>query len=510
MKKVHWLFIALALLTVLLRLPSLDYPLDNDSSAILYHGRLIVRGDPLYGFHHPGHQMPGPYYAGAWTVWLFGDSAWALKAQVLLWVVLTTALVYRLGLEWRGKWVGALAALFHSMLSSHLYLMGQTAEIELFANLPRVAGILLLYLFAVKGNLRSRKMFWVGLAGAVALLFKPVYFAILAMTGMVLLGWRLSGWATPRQSRVGMATFWVGLGFTLPFVVVVGCFARHGVLDGFLSIFTLGQEYLSLRSTTTSLLFWMINPLLGLAFNNAVLLSFALLAAVGSVVRARRFSRPGFQQVAQALYVTTWFVFSYLEANVSRSGFLHYYLLLVPPLSLLAASFLKNMHDNLRGGAERRGRRGHEVLVAFALVFALGVSVAQNANYYRHYVGYRLGEESLEEFVLEGWPALGKIVVRVAEVARYVEERTSPSDRVYYWSNDVQLYYLADRRSAIDTLWPIEVEATGPAERIFASQTKYIVIGDNIPTPDWLYQGLDEHGYELEAVIEGQEVYRRP
>jgi len=41
--------------------------------------------------------------------------------------------------------------------------------------------------------------------------------------------------------------------------------------------------------------------------------------------------------------------------------------------------------------------------------------------------------------------------------------------------------------------------------------TKHIIIGESsqAPYPTWLYPELAENGYELEIIIEGQEIYRR-
>ena len=89
--------------------------------------------------------------------------------------------------------------------------------------------------------------------------------------------------------------------------------------------------------------------------------------------------------------------------------------------------------------------------------------------------------------------------------------RTSPANTIYYWSGDVQIYYLADRYCPVDIIWPIDAEATGPYQRIFSPQTRYVILGDSyfIPRPGWLYTELERTGYTLETVIQDQEVYRR-
>ena len=81
---------------------------------------------------------------------------------------------------------------------------------------------------------------------------------------------------------------------------------------------------------------------------------------------------------------------------------------------------------------------------------------------------------------------------------------------IYYWSGNVQIYYLSDRRLPFDVVWPINVDATGSPERVFNEKTKYIILGQSNRVreiPDWLREGL-ERDYTLEETIEGQQIFR--
>ena len=77
------IILALLLLVVLLRLPFVGQPFENDSSAIAYNARLISRGEPLYGSHHPTHHMPAVYYTYAAAFTLFGDQVESVKALLI-------------------------------------------------------------------------------------------------------------------------------------------------------------------------------------------------------------------------------------------------------------------------------------------------------------------------------------------------------------------------------------------------------------------------------------------
>jgi len=274
-------------------------------------------------------------------------------------------------------------------------------------------------------------------------------------------------------------------------------------------LFSLGGQYVNIRfdESVSSILNWLVAPFVGLAINNAAMLLFALL---GLAFLCVTLSRGQFRKDASkwvSIAMVSWFGLSYLEANVSGAAFLHYYLLLVPPLSLLAAWFLVKMYRDIK---RMTAHQGCAILViVVVLSFTIGVSVYQNLNYYTHYVRYELGLEKYEDFVRDGWPALGEIVLRVQEVADYVSVHTQTTDLIYYWSSDVQLYYLSNRRCAIDIIWPIEVGATGAPQRIFSPLTKYIIVGEvtGMSRPAWLYEGLREHCV-LETVIQEQVIYR--
>ena len=522
------ILLALSLLVTLLRLPSLEQPFDNDSGANAYHARLIVDGEPLYGTHHPAHHMPAVYYVYALGFLLLGDSTWAVKFLLIPWTIVTAYLLYRLGVSVMDRATGLLAALFYVILSSHVLLYGTTAEIELFANLPRIAAFLVLMHLTTR-QAAAWKFVFVGLLSAMAFLFKAVYLSPLALAGWVLLAelWRTrtAPGAWRRAMRRGL---WVGLGFVAALLLVVAYFALVGLLPRFLLVFTLGQEYVNFRQDIPSVQqYWPFYPLLGLAVNNVALL---ILSLAGFVAVGMSRLRDTFSQKAKAIpcvcppgqspdlpppqgqgafYVAIWYLFSFFEAGITRVLFFHYYLLIVPPLALLAAWFLLRIYRDLQVHTARRSVATWLLATVLAVTFFF--SARQNFNYYSLYTRYKLGEGTYRDFLLDGWPDhKGIESVRVEELVDYIQRHTVPSDRIYYWSGGVQLYYLADRRCPIDVIWPVYAKATGPYERIFVPQTKYVIVGEsnNVPRPDWLYAELAK-AYELETVIRDQEIYRR-
>lgn len=503
-----WL-LAVLLIAILLRLPALEMPIDNDGGARAYHARLILAGEPLYGSHHTGHHLPAIYYTYATALALFGDSAWSIQFLLLLWTLPTLYFLYRLAYEVTDDGgTAVLAALFYAILSAHVQLWGQTAETELFANLPRITAVWLLVVL-----LKRQKPAWqfggVGLLGALAFLYKAVYLSPVALCAFAL----LLDWSRTRSNPFSGRLFWQramwgALGFILGIAAVTAYFSILGLWSRLLQVFTLVQAYGERSSALNEafvsdglrLLLYPLLPLWGLAVNNAVLLIFSL---AGFVLILK--NRPW--QKGMLLLIPVWYLLSFVEAGLKLELFAHYYLLIVPSLALLAAWFLSKLYRDLLAV---NGRRLAAMVLTILVLLGLGISVLENGTYYIHYTRYRLGQKSLAHFIESGWPGFGERLTRAVALANFVEKNTQPTEHIYYWSQDVQLYYLAERYSPVDIIWPYDVEASLNPKALFAPQTALIIIDQrrDPPPPQWFMIGLAKD-YVVKAEIEEQLIYRR-
>ena len=244
------LWLGLSALTLILHLPFLEQPFDNDSAAVAYHARLIGRGEPLYGTHHPSHHLPGLYYLYAGTFWLLGDAVWAIKLVLIPWTIVTAYLLYRLAALLLDRQVGLLTAFFYIVLTAHIQLFGSSGQIELFANLPRIAAFLVL-MQLVLSNKPAWQFVFVGLLSAAAILFKIIYLSPLALAGFVLLA---TLWPERKSSQawrvmIGRA-LWTGVGLILGLLPVVIYFYFVDLLPRLLMVFSLGSTYVNVINST--------------------------------------------------------------------------------------------------------------------------------------------------------------------------------------------------------------------------------------------------------------------
>jgi hypothetical protein len=491
------------LFIIFLRLPSILEPLENDSGATAYHARLILRGDPLYGTHHSGHHIPGVYYSYVVSFLLFGDQAAAPKWLLIPWTMVTAWILYQIGVSISGRLAGFLAAIFYSVISSHILMAGMTAEAELFANLPITAAVALGLGLSQKPE-RVRAWFWVGGLCAAAVLYKVTFVAPVGV-GWVLI-FTMALWGSDRDRRWHLALSrltWLALGFFVPLSIVGAYFASQGLLERFLMIFTLGFTYTREISAEAGvdLPLYILFPILVLALHNIAAL---ILASFHAVRQGFRLLKGDAKQRILSAGLLAWILLSLAQAGLTPVGFVHYVLLSTPPVGLMAALEIDTLKRMWFQPAQRSARVFFTVLVMSTVLVN---SALVNGAVYRDYAAYALGRITYDEYLV-GHQGTGTIHLKMSQVADYIRSRTDPEAKIYYWGNAVQLYYLLDRRCASENIWPYYAGAFESVEDLFGPQTPYMVVERSAfyDPPPWVDEYLVD-AYILETTIDDHEIY---
>jgi 4-amino-4-deoxy-L-arabinose transferase-like glycosyltransferase len=534
------LLIALLLLlwVIFLRLPTFGRPFENDSGAIAYHARLIAQGEPLYGIHHPAHHMPGAYYTYALAFRLFGDTSDSVRLILLLWTAATVFLVYQLGRLVMDRKAGLLTAGLAALLFSHIGLSGLNAKIESFVLLFHVATVLLLFYL-----LQKESTPWlfslVGALAGISFLYKVNYVSPLILAGVVWLWqlWQL--WQRKRERSIAsmfVMPYWIGTGFVTILLPVALYFHNLGLWDRVLLAFTLGQKYIIDTGRPWNLELIILYPLTALTVNNPVLLVAALSGFVFLIRRSLiqlqsitknsldpRAAIPRLKNSENAgrldlmWLIAVWFALAIMETGISRVYFAHYYLMTVTPATLLAVWFLRQLWRDMVTSKPCELLQSRDSILRWTvmlIILTLPVlpSIAQHGAYYYHFYGrYLLGYESYAQFMVAGLPdRQAEYIQRTAELADYVQMHTTPTDTIYNWSDDMHLFYQANRRAPVDIIWPVYASAITSRDHIF--EATYIIVGPTTfgytSLPDWLANGLAEN-YELEATLQDKYLYRR-
>jgi hypothetical protein len=336
----------------------------------------------------------------------------------------------------------------------------------------------------------------------VELLFysKAVYISPLATAGIILLADLYNYRSKKAWKNLVIQVFWIAIGVLLILLPVGLYFWQTGNLDRLLMVFTIGKNYVAFRTSASTLSIAILYPLIGLTITNSIIIIFCLAGIFSLVLHKlrRKLDKP------ELFIILVWFIFSYIEASITLTYFTHYFLLLIPPVAILAAWFMVIFYDSVTQKFKIYSKISYTFVLSLLISMTLIPNIQTNYIYYQSYVRYKQGSDTYESFTLRH----GAITAQ--RLADYVTERTKPEDFIYYWSGNTQFYYLADRLCPIDIIWPIYADATGPYDRIFIPQTKYIILGEsnNIPRPQWLYEEVAEN-YTYETVIDEQYVYRR-
>jgi hypothetical protein len=499
-KKTLWISF-FTLLIFIIRLPSLNAILDTDSSVNAFFARQMMNGEILYDKYHPAHHLPGIYYTFVFAFKLFGDSSIAPKLLLLFFFVASTWLIFRMGCVFFDDYAGILGAIFYVLASSQVTLSGMTFEMEHFANLPLTA-TLFLYLILLRKNSPAIQFIWVGVLGAVCILYKIIFIGPMAAIGISIIA---EAWLERKQpgngKKIFLRTISIILGFMIPLVLVGGYFASMGLWNRVVLVFTLGFNYFNDKALLPGGMVFPKPfgfPLFMIAMNNIALLVFGSIGTYRLIRCA--FPMRNSQDLTQFTLVL-WIIISFGLAGLRGSGFAHYVLVVVPPLSLMAGFEISTTYQRWQTTAPgKRALFGAGVMMILVVINFFW----RNYDLYHRYIQYSLGQASQKDEYF----TYAQDQVEVLAVIDYLKLHSTSEDYIYVWSTNLQAYYYADRLPPMEILWPEYVSATGAPQRIFNPLTKYIIVDPVKIRPQWLTDGL-EMKYVLEAIVEEQEIYRR-
>ena len=490
------LFLVL-LVSFVVRVPSFDEPFCRDDGANAYGANLILQGEPLYSTFHPSHHLPAIYYTYAFAFRYLGNGHQPVKIFLALWTVMGTFLIYKLGELMYGSASGLVSALLFGLFSAGVTNLGTTAEIELFANLPITAVVLVFYLSESKSN--RPLLMLVGAFGAIAFLFKaPYVLVLLAVTASLL--WDLLG-SRSKQSlmRFGVKNILIYSGFVAILIPVGIYFHLNGLFSELLSVFTLGAAYTGESLHVTRFFCKMLMKTFVEFRENSILW-------IVTTANITVLFRKGQWRLRSNRLMLLWLLFSFIEVGFSGKFYHHYYLLLIPPMSVLAGDGIAKILKILK----RDGKLLQSIsslYVIFALVSTPLLFYGANYKYYRNYLEYKVAGKSEEEFL-----SYFEDTLTFYRIADYIRGNTEENDYIYVSGWDPYIYYLSGTRCPTKYFWPhtmrsfdIEVQAQ-LHQQILDSGTKYVVLLSS--PPSWLAEGLNAL-YELETIIDGRSIYVR-
>jgi len=410
-------------LAALVRLRVSDVPLERDEGEYAYAGRLIRQGIPPYQAAY-NMKFPGTYYAYALILAIFGATPRGIHLGLLFVNAATTLLVFALGRRLLGNLAAAVAGAAFALLTLDRWSMGVFAHATHFVLLPALGGLLVLLRAAESGG--AAGYFGAGVLLGVSVLMKQhaVFFLPLGAALTFRAEW---GRGTRSPGALAKPLFSLAAGSALPLLVLIGVFAAQGVLERFwFWTFRYAGEYVS----QVPLAHVLPGLLAGLGQVTATNLWLWILGAAGLA----------------ALWVGTWdaaartFITGLLAASFLAvlPGFYfreHYFILLLPTVALGVGVAVVALENALR----RLWSPGAARLLALAVF--LGAAAHYVATEREYLFSMTPLELCRKRYGLNPF-------VEAPEIARYLRERTKPSDRIAVVGSEPEIYFYADRKSA--------------------------------------------------------------
>ncbi len=494
-----WVIAGLAILLAAgIRLRLADMPLERDEGEYAYAGQLMLDGLPPYSLAY-NMKFPGTYAAYAVIMAVFGQTVAGIHIGVMIVNAASSILIFLLAKRLLDAWAGAAAAACHAVTTMLPGVLGLAGHATHFVMLAALGGIMVLLV-----ALDRPKRLFVPVSGfllGVAILMKQPGAAFLAFAALYL-AWRHLRARPVNWRRLAADEGMLALGAAVPLAATALALRAAGVFDTFwFWTIDYAREYGSIVPLSESAN-WFVQ---GLEECTGAAAGIWTLGAVGLVAAAwdRRVR-------AAAPLLGGLLVFSFIATSAGFYYRNHYFLLLLPALSILAGVLVSSA----------AGALGHARLPRFVR-WMPGAVLAAACGYVLLAERAVLFEETPERacrsvYGMNPFPEAVKI-------AKYVADRASPSDRIAVVGSEPEIYFYAHRRSATGYIYTYGLMEPQPYARrmqlemireIEASQPRFLITV-HVPT-SWLagpdsdmtiFQWLSRYGvanYEQVGVIDMQ------
>lgn len=448
-----WLVILLSTV-IILRVPSFFEPYYyGDEMVYLTLGQGVHQGITLYKDIHD-NKPPLLYLTAA----VAGNLFW-FKVILAFWSFITIILFWKLSEEiFKGKKVPQIVSTLIFALATTLPTFeGNIVNAELFMIGPTILAFLIL----LKNGLNLKKIFLAGVLFSVATLFKvPAAFEM----PVILVFWFLTKKYSWKELFINSSTLVIG--FLIPIIISAIYFFFKGALNQYLTAaFLQNLGYLSSYQFGKSQ-----EPFL---VRNAALLVRAGITA-GSVLVLFIFRK---KLSPKFILLTTWVLFALFAITLSGRPYPHYFIQTIPALSLMLGVFF----------AEKSFEQSLVVLplaLAFFVPFYYKYYDYSIPSYYFRFINFASHQVNKDTYFNE----FDKNTTRNYELAQFLSQSSTESDRVFMWDPDSPtVYALARRLPPIKYVVPYHVYDFSSVDTIVnevaTNKPKFIILTAGNPLP---------------------------
>jgi hypothetical protein len=415
-------------LVVAIRIRLLGIPLERDEGEYAYAGQLILQGIPPYKLAY-NMKFPGAYAAYALILAIFGQTIHAIHLGLLLINVATIGLIFLVGRRLINTMAGVTAAASYAVLSVSPSVLGLAAHATNFVVLPVLGGILLLLKEQrVRGFEPSQPKQFVRLVasgllfGVGALMKQPALLFI--PFGAIYIVWNdLNRRLSLNKMLLRILIFVTSAAVPLGVTSLILWYA--GVLDKFW-FWTIDYA-------------WQYGGLVPLSqapqsffrsANEVVLAGWPVWILAGIGVLTGLWD----QRIrASTLFLVGFLFFSGLAVCPGFYFRPHYFIMILPAVSLLVGVAIGKLSDFLTDGI---------IVVKLLLIFVLGTSLGLPILWERKFF-FGVSPVEASRMLYSENPFAESV-----KIANYLREHTSRDDTIAVLGSEPEIYFYSQRHSA--------------------------------------------------------------
>jgi Dolichyl-phosphate-mannose-protein mannosyltransferase len=431
--RIGWWILAVTVfgLVIATRIRLLGIPLERDEGEYAYAGQLILQGIPPYKLAY-NMKFPGTYAAYALIMSIFGQTIFGIHLGLLLVNAATVLLIFVLGRRLIDSTAGLAAAMSYAVLSASPSVLGLAAHATNFVMLPVLGGTLLILKLSESERHAIARIFASGsLFGVGALMKQPALLFI--SFGAIYLLWNDIHRRFALKEIV-LRNLIFGIAAIVPFGITCLILWYAGVLDKFwFWTFTYASQYGSFLMGEICSGRWPLYRAMHVWFNSIteaigigwLLWAFAGLGLVlGMADRRNRVS---------AIFLLGLLVFSALAVCQGLYFRPHYFIMILPVVSLLVGLAISKLSDLLTG---------RMILVRFLPLFLLGAMLSLPILWEKK-IFFGVSPVEACRMMYSDNP-----FAEAVKIAAYLREHTNPDDTIAVLGSEPEICFYAQRHSA--------------------------------------------------------------
>jgi hypothetical protein len=436
-----FVFFAIMVVTLAVRMPLLNIPLDRDEGEYAYIGwRMGLHELPYRDW--VDQKPPGIFWVYRLALALPWEPVRAIHLAGALFAAVSAGALFLLARRFLDTFWAAAAGVLLGLLSSDPTARGNAASAELFMQLPLLLSLLAFFGAVTGGGRRQKFMVLCGALAGLAALFRQA--AALHWVFLVVAYPMFCEKGNRRRKTLVFAA-WSAAGGLVVWGGVLLCFLFQHAWHQFIhSVLFHNLDYIGIVSPKDRLAYFK-DAVAGLFKSQAILWLFSVMA--GAMLWRRR-PRKWFA------FLLLWMMTSAVGVNASGYFLPHYFQSLLPALSLAAALGASGL-ENGRGQALGPNWPRRAALMGALAILPL---MAMAPFLFRY---------SPKEAARRIYP--GSAFAEMPGLGRRLAEATRPEDRVFVFGSEPELLFYARRASA--TRYIIMFPLFGPYEDALENQT---------------------------------------